>query len=890
MANVSKTVEIIFGGKDELSRVVDQIGYKFGGLEDFTSTLTEPLSRAAKSIEAIDAALLALAVGGMAYALKESGEFNKSFGLISTSVTATGADLEKYRSDILNYATTSVSNLEQINAALYTAAQAGVQYTDSLEFIRRSEELAVANKANLNTTVDLLTGTMNAYGFTVEDVAHLNDVYFQSTLIGKQTIDELGQSMGNVVGIAANSGVSFEELSAAIATLTAKGMQTPEAITAIKGVITSIISPSKEAAEAARALGLNFSLTEMNSRGFAVLLTEIMNRTGGSKERMVELFSEVRAMNGVLSLTGDGMRFFNDALDEIVHSSGAAAAAYQKMAETFSNQMQTIENVAKVTMISIGTELEPAAAKVAGAFASMLAGIKIGVDAGAFDPLFAYLDQVAGSLSQWFRGIGEAMPEALSKVDFAALIAAFNDLGRAISDYFGGLDLTRAEDLGTALQTVVDIVTGIVNVTTGMADAFRPFVQAIANFFIEVARGDEETQKTMGKILAFAQAIETLGLGFASAIMTISEYRVSITGLFNAIAGGAQVMWNGLQIVVEAVKGACIAMAGMIISVLDDMTYGFFPGLDKAKEKLTEWGKSIDFSQDAEDARRGLFRMMEGIEQLGTESGKAAEQAKGLKSGLLDIPAQTTPKIDFDGWIDARNEVDQVRNALNELPATKGVTIEVLADGTTIEQAKGMIKKTFPDGSVMITNLGLSVDEASLKSASGRIDAAVPKKKTIDAELKIDEARIKERAATVQKAMEWKAKVDIAQIEAATKQVEETFKNLGTRIESTGSVIDKLLGALADENLGTSQKWGIEEMLEDEAEARKKAMEQSAKLTEQQIELNKLKLSAMERGTSMIRISADGLKPHLEMILWEILEAIQIRANESGSEFLLGVS
>jgi len=42
-------------------------------------------------------------------------------------------------------------------------------------------------------------------------------------------------------------------------------------------------------------------------------------------------------------------------------------------------------------------------------------------------------------------------------------------------------------------------------------------------------------------------------------------------------------------------------------------------------------------------------------------------------------------------------------------------------------------------------------------------------------------------------------------------------------------------------------------------------------------------------GSSAIQISADGLQPHLEMILWEILEKIQIRANENCAEFLLGI-
>jgi hypothetical protein len=172
---------------------------------------------------------------------------------------------------------------------------------------------------------------------------------------------------------------------------------------------------------------------------------------------------------------------------------------------------------------------------------------------------------------------------------------------------------------------------------------------------------------------------------------------------------------------------------------------------------------------------------------------------------------------------------------------------------------------------------------------SSTLKKEVPDKKAIEIEAKLDAEKIKATAAIIEKSFEWKAKVDIAQIEASAKIIEATFKNVDTRIESTGSVIEEMIKSLTNPDASTREKWSIERLLADEAEARKLAMEQSAKLTEQQIELNKLKLVTLERGDAMIKISADGLKPHLEMILWEIMESVQIRANESGSEFLLGV-
>ena len=136
MADLSRTVEIIFGGKNELSGVIGTIESDFAKFDQTAKKMAEPLSTAAGYVAKLDAALAALVIGGIALAIKSSSEFNKEFALISTSVDASGKDLEKYRGDVLNYATTSVKSMADINGALYTAAQAGIKWTDSLDFMR----------------------------------------------------------------------------------------------------------------------------------------------------------------------------------------------------------------------------------------------------------------------------------------------------------------------------------------------------------------------------------------------------------------------------------------------------------------------------------------------------------------------------------------------------------------------------------------------------------------------------------------------------------------------------------------------------------------------------------------------------------------------------------
>ena len=79
----------------------------------------------------------------------------------------------------------------------------------------------------------------------------------------------------------------------------------------------------------------------------------------------------------------------------------------------------------------------------------------------------------------------------------------------------------------------------------------------------------------------------------------------------------------------------------------------------------------------------------------------------------------------------------------------------------------------------------------------------------------------------------------------------------------------------------------LKDQLEKENDLRERALEQQEKLNEAQIRLMELKAEALEKGEGVINVSADGLEPELEMIMWKLLEKIQIRANAEASEFLL---
>ncbi|MBN1664835.1 MAG: phage tail tape measure protein [Deltaproteobacteria bacterium] len=876
MADITKTIEIVFGGRNDLTKTLGQFERDFNGIDSVIDSVAAPLAGVADKVMMVDAALAALAVGGLALALKTAGDFNGQFGEITTLLTETGAPIEQFRQDIKNYSLDSVKSIEDINAAIYAAISAGIDYKDSVAFVAEAEKLAVAGVSDLGDTTKVLVSTLNAYGESADKATQYSDLLFQTVRLGQTTMPELSSSIAQVTNIAAAAGIPFGDLSAAIATLTAKGMPTAEAITALKGTITAIIDPPQEAAKAAAALGIQFDAQALKSKGLEGVIKDVNAATGGNIALTSQLFGNIRGLSGVLALGAEDAALFSKNLKEMENAGGSTAIAYAKVAGEFENINQRILNSFKVTLINVGEKIMPEYTQIGTALAGLLKEIKVGVDTGAFDPLFDYLKEVGSDIAAWVQGVSKAFPDAIKDLDYDKFIKAFDDLAESIGAFFGDLDLTNADDLADALQTVIDMVSGLLEVTAGMADAFRPFASAIVDFLQGIANGDEEAQKMTGTLLGLAKVIDMTCAGFAVAILALDKYGVNIEATFNLISGGAQMLWNGLQLVGNSIQGLFVLLEGSVLKFVEIATFGLAnlsPAFKNMMETVEESGRKVSaaIDENGEDAARGLKKMIEGFSNLDKTASTAKQTVDEIpQEKEFSLSAETEQALIDIGK--AAVEMDKIKPTVN---------VEAKADSDSLEKAKNTIIETLPDGTTSITYI--EVDENKLRAAQGKVEDALPKEKKID--VSIETARIKEQSEIIQQTIEWDAKVNIAQIEAATKEVEAMFSSIDTGIQSTGSLMSDMFSALTQSSPYQSF---IKRQIEEEAARREETFALQKELVTGQLKLLDMKVKALERGDNLIKISADGLKPHLEMILWEVLEACQIRANESSAEFLIG--
>ena len=177
------------------------------------------------------------------------------------------------------------------------------------------------------------------------------------------------------------------------------------------------------------------------------------------------------------------------------------------------------------------------------------------------------------------------------------------------------------------------------------------------------------------------------------------------------------------------------------------------------------------------------------------------------------------------------------------------------------------------------------MNELSKKTDLTTKDLIELAKVTHGAETKLASLASNERIKTIESTV----KLNIANVEANTKIATALIEGLSTTISSTGDVLGKLFDGLKSSN---SLSWDslrrIQTQIDTENKARQDAFDLQKKLTEAQINSMNAQTKALEKGDGLIKISGDGLQPHLEAFMWEILKTIRVRVNKDGLKMLLG--
>ena len=288
----------------------------------------------------------------MKRAAAASMAFNRE--LYNIKSIASELDLSKVRSELLSLDSRLGSAADNAGA-LYFAYSSGVRGTEKelVKFTGEVGKLSQAIVADQIPTMDAVTSIMNAYGKTANDVTEISDMFFQVVKQGKTTGSSFANTIGSVAGVAANAGVSLNELGAAAATLTTT-MPTERAITSLSALITAFIKPTDEATKVAQKYGIELNAAALKSKGLSGVMAELNSKVGTNTEAIAQIVPSIEGMRAAVALAGGQYKMFADNMEIFEDKAGSSAQAFATQAQNLDKQIASLPDTFNKISIQVG--------------------------------------------------------------------------------------------------------------------------------------------------------------------------------------------------------------------------------------------------------------------------------------------------------------------------------------------------------------------------------------------------------------------------------------------------------------------------------------------------------------------------------------------------------
>lgn len=355
-------------------------------------------------------------IGAGTAATKFAFDFESGAAKVSTIADTTKVPIEDLKRGVIDLSNKTGMSTKELSESLYQAISGSVDTAKAVDFLDVAVKAAKGGFTETSTAVDGLTTVLNSYGLEADKATDISNQMLITQNLGKTTFGELASAVGKITPITAQLGITTNELFSSLASTTAQGLATSESVTALKAAMSNIIKPSKEAGEAAEQLGIDFSVSALQSKGWMGFLQDVkkglsnaspefdklsqsmsdnahkmleLENAGkkGTKEykelskaqknaskdlermaqaadspigAMATMFGSVEGLNSILMLTSEnGVAKYNASMQEMQSNTHALDDAYQKMSETTEAKFGKAMNKAKNSLMELGIKALP---------------------------------------------------------------------------------------------------------------------------------------------------------------------------------------------------------------------------------------------------------------------------------------------------------------------------------------------------------------------------------------------------------------------------------------------------------------------------------------------------------------------------------------------------
>ena len=405
--------------------------------------------------------------------------------------------------------------------------------------------------------MDGISSVVNAFGAKNISAKKASDLMFTAVRKGKTTFGEMASSIAQVSPVASSLGVQFSDLTAVVATMTAKGTPTSETMTQMKAAFSEFSKGSSKASkEFKAATGKSFKDFIAQGGNLQTAMQALDQHAQKSGKNINEFFGSVEAESFALSVTGKNAKDFAENMKEMQNSDGATEQAYKQMDQGIGPSINRMKASMAKGMIEAGQAITPMATQMVQSFEGALPAIGTAFSSigQSFMPLISSWSGVIGGFFQTiqanasqfgasFQGLGSVLTAVFSGIGagisilgavfnavFAVIINLFGSFasaaglagaqGQTFSATISGAFSTIASVVGGALQFIMPLLVGLAQIIgTVLGGAVKAITQTFLFFgnviskvggFFKKLFGKDDAQKATEAINEVKKGMEDL--------------------------------------------------------------------------------------------------------------------------------------------------------------------------------------------------------------------------------------------------------------------------------------------------------------------------------------------------------------------------------------------
>ena len=212
--------------------------------------LGKSAQKAGGGVKLLRTALGALAAVGIAQGIAQGtrllADFSQTMSTVRGVANATEEQFGALRDEAKRLGETTRFSASEAAEGMLFLSRAGFTAEESMASIGDTLKLAQVGALDLGTAADIASNVLAGFRGDTSQLASVIDVLAKAANSSNTNVQQLGQGLKFVAPVAAGLGVSIEETSAAIGTLSDAGLQATLAGTGLRKIMATLERRSEE--------------------------------------------------------------------------------------------------------------------------------------------------------------------------------------------------------------------------------------------------------------------------------------------------------------------------------------------------------------------------------------------------------------------------------------------------------------------------------------------------------------------------------------------------------------------------------------------------------------------------------------------------------------------